>query len=137
METMARPRDARLATVAPEIWGAAFDVEWDGPDVVGRLSGEFDLATAHVIDDLTRTVAGGGASLLVDLQGVRFLDVIAARALMRCHETLRHRYRTVTFAGVQPAAWTVLKVTGLEKLLPLADGRLYGFRERARCTTAP
>jgi anti-sigma B factor antagonist len=125
--------DHQAATAASLVWGFEYEIERDGRDVLVSLHGELDLATADMLDDIAQAVTyGGGGALLVDLQGVTFLDVAAGRALLRCYELMQQRYRTVTFAGMQSTVWTVLRVTGLDHLLPVGDGRLYGFTARAR-----
>jgi anti-anti-sigma factor len=126
-------RNHPAATVVSPVWGVGYEIQRDGENVLVSVYGELDLATADVLDDLARALtSGGGGSLLVDLQGVTFLDVAAGRALLRCYEHVERRYRTVTFAGMRATVWTVLRVTGLDHLLPVGDGRLYGFTARAR-----
>jgi anti-anti-sigma factor len=97
-----------------------------GDDATARLTlaGELDLATAGVLDEHVRRVAGDRpARLIVDLAGVTFCDSSGIEALLRACAFATDRdidFRVVNPTGVTRRAF---QLTGVLDLLTTADAR--------------
>lgn len=89
-----------------------------------RLEGEVDFATSLVLADaLTRIVDGADGDVHVDLSGLRFIDVGAARLLARAARQL----------GTSGALVLESPSRAVHRLLKVLDGRIMaGFVVRGR-----
>jgi len=64
-------------------------------------------------------VEGGARRLLVDLAAVRYLDSAGIGCLMDVHRLLQERGGSLRLAGLQPWVETLIKMTGVQKVVPL------------------
>ena len=98
------------------------DVLKDGLTVVW-LSGDVDLAAeASVTQALTDVVARETTTaVVVDLSGVPFLDSCGIRALVRGHLAAAEAGLELTVRGAQTIVEQVLRLTGVDKTLGLAE----------------
>ncbi|MFY1632021.1 SigB/SigF/SigG family RNA polymerase sigma factor [Solwaraspora sp. WMMB335] len=89
----------------------------DGQTRVG-LRGELDRDAADgvrgAVADAVRT--GGAVEIVMDLDGVGFIDASGVAALLACHETARGAGIRLRFARLQPYVRRSLTVAGLEPL---------------------
>jgi anti-anti-sigma factor len=69
--------------------------------------------------EVRRRVEGGATRLLVDLAAVRYLDSASIGCLMDVHRLLQDRGGTLRLAGLQPWVETMVKMTGVQKVVPL------------------
>ena len=61
----------------------------------------------------------GARRLLVDLAAVRYLDSACIGCLMDVHRLLQERGGSLRLAGLQPWVETMVKMTGVHKVVPL------------------
>jgi anti-sigma B factor antagonist len=93
----------------------------DGNDHVVRASGELDMATTGALEDeLRRTLERPAGSIVLDLDGITFIDSTGLRILLwaasRSHEK---GHRLSIHCGGAPVR-RMLEVTQLDRSLPLA-----------------
>jgi anti-sigma B factor antagonist len=93
---------------------------WPDPTTaILAVAGEVDLATADQLQQgLNSILADGHArTLVVDLDGVRFLDARGLAVLLAAHRRGAHDGVTVVVTHCRPLPMRVLEVTGLDKIL--------------------
>src|SRR5690242_619561 len=76
---------------APDAPGLEIDVRGDGPVTV-RLIGDLDLQTAPALGQRLRDLAG--ADVVVECEGLRFVDSIGVTLLVRMHHEFQTRGST-------------------------------------------
>ena len=69
--------------------------------------------------EVRRRVEGGARRLLLDLAAVRYLDSASVGCLMDVHQLLRERGGSLRLAGLLPWVETMIKMTGVQKIVPL------------------
>ena len=69
--------------------------------------------------EVRRRVESGATRLLVDLSAVRYLDSASIGCLMDVHRLLLDRGGSLRLAGLQPWVETMVKMTGVQKVVPL------------------
>lgn len=91
--------------------------ESNANDVVFRLKGKLSLETVH---DFIQTVRPNPAEhLVLDLNGVSFLDSAGAGALVQVFVHRRNLGQSFALTGLTKQSSAVLQVAGLTKLLPI------------------
>lgn len=95
-----------------------------GPTTTLTLVGELDPATAPLVDAAVATaVASGGLDQLVlDLQGIDFIDSAGLRVLVRAREALRSNGSALVLRSPSPNTLRLLEVSGLTDLLDVQEG---------------
>lgn len=93
--------------------GPRGDVE--GQPVV-RLSGELDMATSAGVEQTLTTMAGP-AVVVVDLQGVSFIDSSGLSTLLRAKREIERRGSQLVLRNPHPNVLRVLQLTGLDRML--------------------
>ena len=87
--------------------------EFDGHGVVA-LHGELDLADApSVAEHLSAAVAAYGSRVIVDLEGLEYIDSSGLGVLVRVLKLARGSGGDLPLAGPQGVVWKVLTATGL------------------------
>jgi anti-anti-sigma factor len=90
-------------------------------EVVVYVYGEVDLVTApHLFEELATAVEHKGR-MVIDLAGMSFIDSQGIRVLLDACRARRGLGHDLVVRSPQPQARTVLRVTGLDKLLTLED----------------
>lgn len=84
---------------------------------VVRLSGELDLATAPLLHEALDRAEQVQGPVLIDLEGLRFLDGAGLRALLAAHGRLGER---LTLTSARGLVAKLFRVTGLDATLPFA-----------------
>jgi anti-sigma B factor antagonist len=107
----------------------AVSVERDGDVIVLSVHGELDLATAHRLSEpLAEQVAAGEAHLLVDLTGCEFIDSSGIRVILvqrrRIDSNGGGDRPPLAIAAPDGQVLSVLRLSGIEELIPIADSRL-------------
>ena len=99
-------------------------LEEDGGTHVVRLTGELDVAGCDRVEEALRDAEATEASrILVDIDGLRFVDSHGLRILLRAH-----RRDVVTGAGRlritrgRGHVAELLRLTAIDQTLPFADG---------------
>jgi anti-sigma B factor antagonist len=95
---------------------------WGGGLPVVAVSGEIDVATAPQLrESLHRVIARGGATIVLDLLGVTFLDSTAlgvfVGALKRCRELGGDLHVVVADARILK----IFEITGLSSVFTITD----------------
>jgi anti-sigma B factor antagonist len=110
-------------------------IERRGLAAVVRVEGTLDLRGAeHFDSELERLLAGRPSEVLVDLREVAFIDSIGLRSLFACHQTAVRERVPLWFVRGGVAVTRMLRMTGLDAILPLIDRlprRLTGVAGRA------
>lgn len=84
------------------------------------VNGELDLATVPQFWGSSAEVVGrvpSGSKLVLDAEGLDFLDAAGLGAIVRLGNCLRARGASLKVAGVRPPVQRVFELTGLEHLL--------------------
>ena len=106
-----------------EVSGFTVELHVDGSDVLVRVAGEVDTATAPMLSgELDRARDGFGGDVRVDLAAVTFFDSAAVCALLRAHGRLAERDRRLIVADPSPTVQRVFELTGLLGLMQRNDG---------------
>jgi anti-anti-sigma factor len=83
-----------------------------------QLAGELDVNTAPLVaDQLTRLVAEGVTSVVVDVANLTFVDSTGLRAILAGREKLQAEGASLVLEGASGVVERVLDMTGLRGLL--------------------
>jgi len=100
-----------------------------GEHTIVALSGDIDVNTSQRLREvLIGLVDDGARSLIVDLDGVTFLDSTGLGVMVGISHRLRAANGTLAFAGGSDRVRNVFQVTQLTKIFPL-----HPTLERALC----
>ena len=89
------------------------DVSWDGVIATVTVTGELDIATAPgLMERLLKVAEAHPERLVLDLDGLAFVDVAGARVLDKTHKLLQAECPVILRAP-RPSARTVFEITGL------------------------
>ena len=91
--------------------------ETDGVVVV-RPKGELDIATAPLLDEILRELAGRGASAVLDLSELAFIDSSGIRSVLSAYAASRRDGFGLTMLPGPPAVMRVLELSGVRDRLP-------------------
>lgn len=91
----------------------------DGPGrTVVRVTGDHDTSTVSDLSALlAQAISLDDTDLVVDLGGVRFMDVSTLRVIMRAREFLIRRGRSLRLRSPSPCALLVLDSCGMTALV--------------------
>jgi anti-sigma B factor antagonist len=86
------------------------------------VTGDIDIATVERLK-LARTeaLAGGPASILIDLRGVEFVDSSGIRFLLETNTLAQRSGWTLRVVKPASSAMKTFLVSGVDKYLPLVD----------------
>ena len=99
-------------------------VDHQGDSALVGLAGEFVLESKDAFTDAVDELGACPLhSLIVDLSQVTFLDSTALRLLTELWKDFEDRGTTVLFEGASDDVLALLKLTGLDRVLPLAASR--------------
>jgi len=102
----------------------AFTYRIDREDdrVTIHLAGEVDLAAAPRVEAaIAEALAGDTADIIIDLDGVTFLDSTGLRVLVAAQANCAGEGRSLTLVNPSVSVSRILEITGLGQTL-LADG---------------
>jgi anti-sigma B factor antagonist len=87
-----------------------------------RVKGDIDLLDAPRLDEVAQKMIGDGAhTLVIDLDGVPFMDSSGLRVLIDAHRRANAHGGTITVRRPSPFIHSLLELTGLDRVL-LVDG---------------
>ena len=90
------------------------------PPTVIEISGEIDLATAHLITELVEHVTRHRpAQVILDMANVRFFCADGLRALLHARATITATDGQLLLRAPSAQTWRVLTITRTEHLFPL------------------
>jgi anti-anti-sigma factor len=97
-----------------------FQTERDSNNGVVRvaLSGELDLASAPIVEEvLDAVISDGSAVVMVDLREVKFIDSSGLHALLRARTGADTSGKGLILVGASDAAQRLFELTGTQFLL--------------------
>ncbi len=87
-----------------------------------ELAGELDLASADELRaELSGASNGNGAATIVDLKRLKFIDSTGLGVLFEAFERAHAAGRRLIFTPSSPEVTKVLRLTGLDRILPFED----------------
>ena len=95
--------------------GFSFAVDDAGPDVVVRVEGELDMATAPQLDQCLAYL--GAKSLTLDLTALTFMDSGGIAIIVKAAKRAAEHDTSFAVRGVQPIQRRLFEITGLAELL--------------------
>lgn len=88
---------------------------------VARIAGELDMATAPGLrEQLVGVITGGQPRLVLDLEGVTFLDSTGLGTIVGLLKRARTLGGDLLLVCTQPAVRKVFEITALDRTMPLA-----------------
>ena len=102
---------------------AAIEIEESGGVVIARIDGEVDISNVdEVRQRLTAGVPNSALGLVVDLCRTAYLDSSGVSLLFELWKALeRHRQSLRVVATEDTASGRVFLLTGMDKVIPMAD----------------
>lgn len=95
--------------------------EQDGAVLI-TVFGEIDLAVRHAAQELCQTVADRRLPLVIDAAGVTFIDSAGMSIFVRLARDAEANQYPVVLRNAPWMLKELLTVTGVDQLLPFADG---------------
>jgi anti-sigma B factor antagonist len=90
-----------------------------------RVDGDLDVATApRLREQLVAVIAGGQPRIVLDLDGVDFLDSTGLGVIVGLLKRARTFGGDVRLVCTQPGVRKVFEITALDRTMPLADSPL-------------
>jgi anti-sigma B factor antagonist len=88
---------------------------------VARVSGDLDLTTApRLREQIVRVVSNGQAQVVLDLEGVDFVDSTGLGVLVGLLKRTRSQGGDLRVVSTRTSFRKILELTALERALPLA-----------------
>ncbi len=88
-------------------------------DLILALSGRFDASSSrHFEEEIDRLLAAGHREVQLDMKNVGYLSSAGIRGLLKSHKSLSAAGGALIILKVSPLVQDVLKMAGLEMLLP-------------------
>jgi anti-sigma B factor antagonist len=69
--------------------------------------------------EVRQLVEGGSRKIVIDLQGVSYIDSASIGCLMDIHRLLQDKAGAVKLAGLQPRVETMISMTGVHKIIEI------------------
>jgi anti-sigma B factor antagonist len=96
--------------------GLEIDVRGTGPVTV-RLTGDLDLRTAPALGERLRDLSG--SDVVVECDGLRFVDSIGVTLLVRMHQEFETRGSSLALRGITGVPQRTLEILGLTETLDI------------------
>lgn len=94
------------------------DVKTAGGHVLVEVSGEIDLSTAPTLRAaLDGVIDDGARELILDLEGVRFMDSTGLRVLMAVVN--RRESVSLSVVACPPLISRIFSITGVDRVIPM------------------
>jgi anti-sigma B factor antagonist len=96
-----------------------YRVDRDTDRVTVHLAGEVDLAAAPRVESAIDEALAGeeGVDIMIDLDGVTFLDSTGLRVLVAAHSRCAGEGRSLTVVNPSASVSRILEITGLGQTL--------------------
>jgi anti-sigma B factor antagonist len=105
-----------------EAGGLEVQLEQEGERIVVRARGELDQASAGSFElALRRAIRASESPVVLDLDGVTFIDTMGLNILIAAATLCRTTRRELTMRRVSAQVAHVIEITGVEDLLPPVD----------------
>lgn len=108
----------------PLLWGAMFSVSVSSSAhwMVLRVHGEIDMSTCPLLrQEIVRQIESGHHHLVIDLEGVDFIDSTGLGVLIGGLKRTRSRDGDLRVSGVDERLGKVFDLTGLRDVLAVCD----------------
>jgi anti-sigma B factor antagonist len=93
-----------------------------GDVTVLRCTGEIDIATVSSLRDrISKVQVDGSARLVLDLDGVTFMDSLGLGALIGAHKRARVFQGTLVIVCTSRPVLRILSATALDRVLTIVD----------------
>jgi len=89
--------------------------------VTVTVRGDIDLATAADFEACVRGTLSGASSIVIDLEGVTFLDSSGLRSFVKLQEDTRPEGAALTLRGTPKNVRRVFDLTGLTEKFTFSD----------------
>jgi anti-sigma B factor antagonist len=97
-------------------------VEQDGDALVVRASGEVNLTNAKTLEaELRRAIDGDASAVVLDLDGVGFIDTVGLKVLLLIAKQARRNGVLLSRLRGSPPVERLIEKSGVERLLALVD----------------
>lgn len=90
--------------------------------VIVRPQGELDIATAPMLDEILRGLAGRGANAVLDLTDLSFIDSTGIKTILTAYAASRRDGYGLTMLPGPPQVMRVLQLSGIADRLPFVEG---------------
>jgi anti-anti-sigma factor len=104
------------------IEGSRLHLDQHDADRLVRLRGEVDSHTASQLEG-SLEVLGSAADVVLDLEGVEFIDSSGLRVIIHAHQTLDEAGNRLVLRSPSEAVSKLLTITGLIDRLHIENGR--------------
>ena len=95
-------------------------VDRDDTSCVVALTGEIDVYTAPRLKDaLVEAIEGGCVDVVVDLEGVAFIDSSGLGVLVGALRRAKERSGAVRLVCTKDSILKIFRITGLDKVFPI------------------
>ena len=89
--------------------------------VVVRPIGDLDIATTPLLDEILRDLASKGASAVLDLEEVEFIDSSGLQTILTAHAASQRDGFGLTMLPGPPPVMKVFELAGVDDRLPFAE----------------
>lgn len=94
--------------------------ESNGSACTVKLDGEVDVYTApRLKEELVALIQGGCTNLILDLEGVGFIDSSGLGVLVSALRRVRERDGSVRIVCTRESILKIFRITGLDKVFPI------------------
>ena len=98
------------------------EVRTEGRAAIITVSGELDLATSPSLEaELERVWASDTEQLVLDLRGLEFMDSTGLSIIVKAHQRLTERGRTLNLVRGPQQVQRLLDLTGVAERIQLVD----------------
>jgi anti-anti-sigma factor len=95
-----------------------------------HVRGEMDLATAHILDESLKPIAGNGRHIILDMSELRYIDGSGLRFLFSALQRSRANGKKVLVAGASPVIRRLMEIVNLDMpVLPTLADAIERLRE--------
>lgn len=100
--------------------GFRIDPSFDGETARLALFGEVDAATAPLLEDtIARAVRGGCVEVVLQCEGLEFIDSSGLSVLVSTHQRLRSSGGELIIESPAPPARRLFGIAGLDRVLTI------------------
>jgi len=118
------PHEPSRAAQIKDLAGFSMRSRREGDVHTISLIGEMGLASTGAVERLLLDIEASDACVIyVDLSALTFVDSTAIRMLMCAHARSRNDGNRLTLRRPPDSVLRVLRICGVDELLPFADGR--------------
>ena len=89
--------------------------------VVVRPIGDLDIATTPLLDEILRDLASKGASAVLDLAAVEFIDSSGLQTILTAHAASQRDGFGLTMLPGPPPVMKVFELAGVDDRLPFSE----------------